>query len=268
MRNQCFNCMPRNSEGLPLEPSKKNFDNHHSQLWFDSTDGKDLQQLTANDKGGNWISGHSGLLKKSDFSALLKLRMGRLETKETCNRGRRTNKSCRACHVRTETQHHILSTCPKTHALRIHRHDRIGDLLKQHAEVVGFQTIKEPRFATSLGLRKPDLIVYNTTKALIVDVTIVNEEYHLDGVHQDLEWHWNNKISNYDVEDITAKTKTITSSEEVSVMALVISIRGIWFHKNDKVLEYLGIRKSNRELFTLRVMESSISIWRNFMKND
>ena len=225
-----------------------------------------LDKQSIIDKGTNWLSGHSGLTKSSNFSQLVKLRLGRLETKENCNRGRKVDKKCRGCKARIETQHHILCACPKTHGLRIHRHEKVIDLLIKEAEENNFSTMKEPRFTTTLGLRKPDLIFFKDNKAAIVDVTIVNESYDLDGTTYDLNWHWNNKINKYDIEDITSKVKTLTNCNDIKVFGLVISIRGIWFNKNDDLLKFLNIRITSREIFCIRAMEYSVKIWRNFMK--
>ena len=168
--------------------------------------------------------------------------------------------------MRVETQHHVLCACAKTHGLRIHRHERIADLLVKEAEASGFQTIKEPRITTTLGLRKPDLIFFRGSKAAIVDVTIVNQAYETDKITYDLEWHWDAKINKYNTEEIIGKVKDITNCTDVKVFGPVLSIRGIWFKKNDDLLRFLNVKLSSREIFTIRSMEASIKIWISFMK--
>ena len=46
--NTCVNCMPRNDEGLPLEPSKTSVEKHHTNAWFNSVDGSGLRQTIDN----------------------------------------------------------------------------------------------------------------------------------------------------------------------------------------------------------------------------
>ena len=85
--NTCIGCFPKNENCIPLEPSKMAINNYHATEWFKTIDGKGTQTVS-NPGGTNWLSGHSGLSRNSNFCHLTKLRLGRLETKENCNRGR------------------------------------------------------------------------------------------------------------------------------------------------------------------------------------
>ena len=74
-------------------------------------------------------------------------------------RGRpQTDIRCDCC-GRPEALSHILQSCPRTHASRIARHDKIIDLVISCAEKIGYGICREPAIPTPAGIRKPDLIL-------------------------------------------------------------------------------------------------------------
>ena len=74
-------------------------------------------------------------------------------------RGRpQTDIRCDCC-GRPEALSHILQSCPRTHASRIARHDKIIDLVISCAEKIGYGICHEPAIPTPAGIRKPDLIL-------------------------------------------------------------------------------------------------------------
>ena len=232
-----------------------------------------MRQALQHPKGGLLLKGSSGLIKPSAFSDLVKLRMGRLLTRENANRGRPHVKTCRGCKNRTETITHVLSACPRTHGLRISRHNSICDLLKEKALERGASCIEEPHISTSCGLRKPDLVLYRNNMARIVDVSIVNEWHETrpsgeDRERQvvDLKWHYDHKVAKDSNDEITRKVRDVTGCEDVKAVALIISLRGIWYSDNDQILSFLGIRLKDRDIFLVRAMERSVVVWKSFLK--
>ena len=78
---------------------------------------------------------------------------------------------------------HILQVCPRTHALRIARHHKIVDLVKQALTRKGFTTCRELAIPTPAGIRKPDLVVARSSPVTVLDVTVVADNADLAQSH-------------------------------------------------------------------------------------
>ena len=262
------------SKLMPVEVSNERVDvqRYHAEKWFETIDGRGMRQTVQHSKGGLLLDGACGLIKPSSFSELIKLKMSRLLTRENANRGRPHVKTCRGCERRIETITHVLSACPHTRGLRIARHNAICDLLKEKAKERGASCIEEPHINTSSGLRKPDLIVFKNNRARIVDISIVNEIYEARGDVEgerhvvDLKWHYDHKVAKYSTDEIFRKVWDATGCEEIVAVALIISLRGDWYTKNDQILSFLGIPLKDRDIFLIRAMERSVTIWKRFLK--
>ena len=80
---------------------------------------------------------------------------------------------CDACR-RPETLGHILQVCPRTHASRISRHDKIVSLVQTAVGHAGWSCIREPAIPTQAGLRRPDLIFHHLGRStFVLDITIL-----------------------------------------------------------------------------------------------
>ena len=69
--------------------------------------------------------------------------------------------------------------CPRTHASRITRHDKIVDLVEQVLTPKGYTTCREPAIPTPAGIRKPDLVVSRGSAVTVLDVTVVADNADL-----------------------------------------------------------------------------------------
>ena len=68
---------------------------HRNDL-YQTVDGKPLSQHPRHHKGQSWVRGKTKILTGRSFNNLIKLRIGRLSTKENCTRGRKeADKKCR-----------------------------------------------------------------------------------------------------------------------------------------------------------------------------
>ena len=78
---------------------------------------------------------------------------------------------------------HILQVCPRTHASRITRHDKIVDLVEQGVVRLEYGVKRELAIPTPAGIRKPDLVLDRGECVTIPDVTIVVDNADLDECH-------------------------------------------------------------------------------------
>ena len=90
--------------------------------------------------------------------------------------------SCDCC-GRTESLGHILQVCPRTHASRIARHDKIVDLVEQGVVRLEYGVKRELAIPTPAGIRKHDLVLDRGECVTIPDVTIVVDNADLDECH-------------------------------------------------------------------------------------
>ncbi len=170
---------------------------------------------------------------------------------------------------------HILQRCPRTHGLRIERHDRVKGLVAGMAQSRGWKVLVEPVIRTSQGRRKPDLILTRSdqdgSKAYIADVSIVAD---LEGAFVRTQM---DKKQRYGVPPIRAgrraraspeiteftRTWTGNSNTEVSVIGLVWNWRGLVDPETAYFLiDVLKLRKSIFATASIRILEKGQKNWR------
>ena len=102
---------------------------------------------------------------------------------------------CDSC-MRPETAQHIIQVCLRTSGPRVKRHDRVVKFVSAAAERAGFKVVVEPRIVDrTLGVRKPDLVLWNQEKAYVADVSITSDQVGGDKAHRD-------KVAYYDQPEI------------------------------------------------------------------
>lgn len=108
----------------------------------------------------------------------------------------------------------------------------------QGIQRVGHKQAIEPRISTSVGLRKPDLLVYDGVPkiAYVVNHTLVWESPH------PLEFHSKNKGSYCQHGDMVNKIKAVfPDASDVKFRGFVISA---WGKSNDAFLHELGLTRA------------------------
>ena len=131
------------------------------KILHSTVDGAALKEFSKNTDCQQWVYGTSNIINSRVYRNLIKLRIGRLATKENCNRGRRdANKQCRHCLRVQETQTHVLQNCHFTHFNRMRRHDRICDWVKAECELHHMTVSWEPKIEIQPDFKiKPGLII-------------------------------------------------------------------------------------------------------------
>nr|ADX60049.1 R2 protein [Kalotermes flavicollis] len=79
--------------------------------------------------------------------------------------------NCRRCHGKPETLGHVLGECVATKGMRI-RHEKMAAFVAINCEEKGYQTTREQLLSIEQRRLKPDLVVMDRERALIVDVTV------------------------------------------------------------------------------------------------
>ncbi|RLJ22680.1 hypothetical protein DJ031_00370 [bacterium endosymbiont of Escarpia laminata] len=149
-----------------------------------------------------------------------------------------------------ESLGHILQVCPRTHNTRCDRHDHVNQFLKTVLGKKGFSTREEPSIPTPAGIRRPDLVVWKENQCVVIDTTIVADNYNMEDAHQ-------RKKEYYDKPAIRqwCHTETGIAATEVEFTACVLNWRGTPAARSVLELGRLGISKADWMIMSVRTLE-------------
>ena len=98
---------------------------------------------------------------------------------------------------------HVLQSCPRTHASRVARHNKVVELVASNARKKGWDVLVEPVIPTPAGVRRPDLVIHGLRKTtFVIDATVVADNADLTDRH-------NGKCHYYDIPAIRQWVKGV-----------------------------------------------------------
>lgn len=200
--------------------------------------------------GGDFIKYHH--ISSCSLPTLARRAWGRPEMNVQCRQGCSTS----------ETAHHVLQECTRTHGGRVLRHDRALEMIKlmfQRKWGAKFSTEKEPHIQTSSGLRKPDLILHGGTDAVVIDLNIVGKE--------NMNEARSKKVAKYcDLPGLTGIIKDRYNVKKVSYEAITISYCGIIERESREMLRVMNFSGADIFRITTSVLRGSWLNWFQFKK--
>lgn len=166
------------------------------------------------------------------------------------------NPVCRACGEADETLGHILGQCIMTEAKRIKRHNEIVDLLKDRLAIAN-RVMVEPSIECNGERLKPDLVILNEERVIVLDVTVryENKSFLAEAAKE--------KVNKYIC--IAAKLKKDFKVCDAKVVPIVVGSRGALPAATITELKQLKIKKSDWLTISMIVLRSSIEIANAFM---
>lgn len=236
-----------------------------SRFWAsrltEMVDTNDLKEAKVCRASNSWVDKRSDLISGGDYIHYNHIRVGCLPSKARTTRGTNRDRLCRAgCRV-SETNYHVIQTCVRTHGGRSRRHDRVVDLICENLGNKGFATVKEPKLKTSVGLRKPDLLVTIDGATTVVDVQIVNG--------RTMRGDYRDKVDKYkSIPGMDDIIKRKCSSRVVSYDAVTLSYKGLIMDKSYDLLRK-KLKCSEHFIFILitSVLRGTWLNWNQFNKN-
>jgi hypothetical protein len=160
---------------------------------------------------------------------------------------------CRRCSEKPESLGHVLGECVAGKGMRIRRHDRMADHIALKCKQKGYQVEREQLFSVEGGRLKPDLVVIDGERALIVDVTVRFEsgDALARGASEKIEKY--RPLADFFVSQGAA--------QESQVLPIVVGSRGAIPKKTLRSLKSLGLeaRLLGRYL-AITVVGSSVEI--------
>ena len=205
--------------------------------FWSSCDGKGLRSAVHRNESGptvKLLTGASTPLRASQFIGAWGVRMNVLQTPCRKNRAGRNPESfnfCDKCPMRNKpaTLAHISQSCPATHGLRVKRHDRIVNKLKQTFESSQSVTCVsvEPRLRCGPNryLRKPDLLIDTENSVEIIDVQVVSDAALIRDIDDDEK----RKLDRYRTNEVEEAARTLLAVEHtkaINVSAFTVTWRG------------------------------------------
>lgn len=237
--------------------AKKRLKNDHIKQWLNlKCQGQGVNEFMQDKIGNKWLK-ETYLLKPSRFIDAIRLRTNTFGTRVVLARAdKKINVSCRRCNAQPETLGHILGLCQFTKGLRIKRHDEIKNFIADKLQHTN-EVFVEPTINTGGNKFKPDLIIKNEKRLLVVDITIryENRDY--------LQKAEDEKLCNYKtcLEHLLTKYKI----KEGAVLPIVIGSRGALSVCTKQNLTKLGLNKGNMKIMSLKVLQNSIEIANIFL---
>ena len=231
--------------------------NHRRQLYA-SIDGRGMSEIFTTTSNNTWIDDGTQLMKGSTYIDCLKTRLGVINTKLRASRGRpEANTTCDLNCGRVESLGHILQTCPNLAPERTKRHDSTLALLIKMITKKNLKVIREPTIRTAAGARKPDVVVWDGKRSVVLDVQIVSDSAcgpTLDNAHA-------LKTSYYNTRDISSWVQKETGHLP-SYTTLTFNWRGLLCNASLHALKDLGLNNQDTKLLTVRALEGSVAMIR------
>ena len=162
---------------------------------------------------------------------------------------------CDACNA-TETLAHILQRCERTHEARVARHDSVSKYLISALHKRGYTTNEEPAIPTPAGMRYPDIIAWDQNICVVVDTTIVADNFDPNDAHE-------RKCMYYDQPVIRkwCGERSGRPPDDIIFSACALNWRGTPATRTTRDLaNYFGITNNDFCLMSIRTLEQGVRI--------
>lgn len=233
---------------------------HWRNVLYNMVDTNDLKDARSDTASNSWVVDQAHKISGADYIHYHHIRAGCLPSKARLARGREVTRLCRAGCMVSETNYHIIQQCQRTHGGRCLRHDRVVELL--YSNLNGrdnVKVIKEPRFKTEVGLRKPDLLITENGKTIVLDVQVVSG--------RDMKRDYLQKCNKYrEVRGLETLIKRKCISNTVEFQSLTISFKGVIEESSSKLLYKLGINEHLKFLIVTSILRGTWLNWNTFNK--
>ncbi|HIL90420.1 MAG TPA: reverse transcriptase family protein, partial [Gemmatimonadetes bacterium] len=152
---------------------------HWSGKLHGSVDGRGLNQHGRVPAAHAWMRDPSLRISGGEFIRALHTRLACLKTPlRAARRGaERTSAMCRSCADSVCSLGHILQVCPRTHGLRVKRHNDLVKMLVTALKRQNYEVIEEPHFRLERSFCKPDIVAIKRGQVLVLDPTIVADGF-------------------------------------------------------------------------------------------
>lgn len=272
----------------PLWTKEQKNDYWRSKL-VSSVDGRGLEYARTTPLSSAWVTELRPRLSGSEYIRALHVRFAVLKTPLRAARRLRPRPAvaprCRICIPAVESLGHVLQKCPRTHGLRISRHNSVCKLIAQALRRRGWEVVEEPlvpptdrpppaapagpsqRHGSTKGYLKPDLVCVHreSRRAVILDPTIVAD----NATHMDLEAREYGKQELYGNERVKRFCANLVCCDPELLRFRVIGVPITWrglIYSCSAVHLKSELRLSN-DLLQLICIRALVGSWRTWRSN-
>lgn len=245
-------------EHIGNDVSKSRVSQYWRNVLYGMVDTSDLKDACKDTSSNSWVVDQAHEISGMEYIHYHHVRAGSLPSKARLARGSERERLCRAGCLVSETNYHIVQQCQRTHGGRIFRHDRIVDMLYSHLNSrADCKVVKEPRFKTELGLRKPDLLISEGNKTIVLDVQIVGG--------RDMKRDYLQKCNKYrEIRGFETLVKRKCFTNTIEFQSLTISFKGLIEENSSKLLDKLGINEQLKFRMVTSVLRGAWLNWTSF----
>jgi hypothetical protein len=148
----------------------------------------------------------------------------------------------------------------RTHRLRCERHNSVLEFIVNRAIAMRHDVVREPVIPTRAGRRKPDLVALVDGSVLVVDVTIVSDQWNLNTPFTE-------KVDYYNTDDIKAWLAASYPGKTCEFGAVVFNWRGALNLKSSALLRRLGVSARDETLLSCRVLTFTANMFKAFTRS-
>lgn len=219
-------------------------------------DTMDLRDAAHCKEASSFVASTSGLVSGHDYVHFHQIRAGCIPTKARLGRGMQGDITCRGCGAQSETNYHVIQSCPVSKGSRTKRHDVVLDIIQAELAHLRPNNIvhREPRLDTAHGLRIPDLVIVSGQIAMVVDIHIVGGQGMAEARR--------NKIDKY--RNIESDIKSVYGCSEVVFESVTVSYKGIVERSSKRLLKGLGVSAECLRIVSMAVLHGSWLVWFEF----
>lgn len=239
--------------------TKKDVAETYKNKLYSTCDGKGLSRCNPSAIIHGWPLGQGPSLKGKEYIRAIQVRAGSLATPARLTRvfPERTG-LCEVCHS-PGTLGHISQSCPRSHGLRVKRHDNLVDFFSGRLRQLGFSVLQEPRIGVGNSFLKPDLVAIKDGTAHVLDAQVVADQVSMGHAH-------NRKVGKYDIPPVRNWLLDLPEVTGVKFTSITLNWRGDWECSSASTLRKLGISKINLTIASVKALTWTHSIWRNYTK--
>lgn len=244
----------------PGMESKVQTKHHHASALEQSYSGNGVTQMEHNQACSAYLTNPPVYWSGEDFIRAVQLRHNLLPTVGIPSNPV-SQRRCRAGCAKSESLSHVLQQCPLTHWQRIQRHDFVAKRLHKAARSTGWSAVVEPHIRGQDGiLKKPDLLFIKDNTLIISDVAV-----HWEGPRS-LTVGYDEKVAIYSTTPFIEEVKRIYPGKDIKILPYILGARGAWCHKNNEIVNHLGLSNSAARDLVTTVLRGGWMIHRHFMK--
>ncbi|XP_076230185.1 uncharacterized protein LOC143175332 [Nomia melanderi] len=243
-----------------LQAAKKRLRRENTDRWQQLiSQGQGVEYFREDKIGNSWLA-NPNLLKPSRYIDALKLRTNTFGNRTTLHRAKlNEDVRCRKCKAQPETLGHIIGGCISVKPMRSRRHDEIKDLITKIAGR-SCAVFPEPTVRVGGNLLKPDLVIKDQEKLIVVDVTV---RYEVGG---SLRRAYTEKVEKY--KEAAQSIKERLGCNTAEVLPIVVGARGAMPNKTVKNLKTLKFQEKDLMTVSMIALRSSIEIANAFIDYD